>query len=112
MLKKGITIDYSELKEKVLFAEKFVIVSLNKQSKASSYLMELTLFEVLKDLEQKVNVYNVREKEQKKIIDEYQLFSEPLILVFVHGVLKDVIYFPISQKKLKSKLLAVFNGKD
>ncbi len=100
---------YQEIKEKILFAEKFVIISLNKPAKASSFLMELTLLEVLKDLAQKVNVYKIREDEQKKVIEDFQLFAEPLILVFVRGELKDVIYFPISKKNLRNKLSFIFN---
>ena len=109
-LKKGGTvITYQELKEKVLFDEKFVVVLLNKPTKASSFLMELTFFEVIENLAQKVNVYKISEKEQQKIVDDFQLFSEPLILVFVQGELKDVIYFPISRKNLQNRLSSVFN---
>ena len=102
-------VTYKDIKEKILFAEEFVIISLNKQTKASSFLMELTLLEVLKDLAQKVNVYKISENEQKDVVEDFQLFAEPLILVFVYGELKDVIYLPISKKNLHNKLSFIFN---
>jgi hypothetical protein len=100
---------YKEIKEKVLVDEETAIVSLNKATKASSYLMELNLREVLEDFRQKINVYKVNEREQKHVIDDFQLFSEPSILIFVNGVLRDVIYFPVSKKCLQDKLTAIFN---
>ncbi len=102
-------VTYHEIKGKILHEEKFVIVLLNKAAMASSYLLELTLSDILKEFPQKINVYKIGEQEHKIIFDDLQLFAEPSLLIFVDGKLSDVVYFPVSKKNLQERLSSIFH---
>ncbi len=95
------SITYKEIVNDSIFNKDYTIIFIYNSSYVGSYLTELSLLEIVKELNEEVSLYKIDEIGNEKIIADYKMFEKSNILIYKSSKLIEKISGLIPPKKLK-----------
>ncbi|MCB0731627.1 MAG: thioredoxin family protein [Ignavibacteriae bacterium] len=93
-------------------SEKLVIVELFTENSTGSYLVELSLNDILEKNINLVEAYKINIDKHPEITQSFQLFTFPTILFYKNNELLDVITGPTPKNIIVNKINRLLNQKE
>ena len=97
-------INISELSSLKVSCEKLLLIECFSKTSTGSFLVELSLNEILEDHSELIETFKIDVDDNKNIIQEYNLYSFPALLFFENGNLIEIIHGPTTKSVILSKI--------
>jgi len=92
------------LEDIISTSSKLLLVEFYTQNSTRSYLLELSLRDIVVKYSSKIDVYKIDIEKNPKLFETYNLFPYPSLLIFSKGVLIDTLTGAISKSFILSKV--------